>query len=141
MGLVNLRNANLLLMSLNPERLLEMNAICTKSGYKGIQTSDSIPSTILSLKQKKIDIVLFDSNLSGTNCTDFVKAIKAGFPKVKILPILDTSDINLNELKTSLSNLSISKTISFPISQTLLSSTLDSLMMEKMGITSSSVTN
>lgn len=134
MGLVNLRSASLLLFSVDQEKLKQINTICIKGGYKSITTANSIPATLTNLKQKKIDILLFDTNLGGTDSMEFGKAIRVAFPKIKILPIISQDATSL-----AFESIGITKTANFPLDQENIIKILEDLMMQKMGITQSSV--
>ena len=122
MGLVNLRKAKLLLVSLSPEKLKQLEAAASKAGYKGFATATSVPTAIGALKAGKTDILVSDTDLGGTSFADFEKALKAAFPKVKLLPV------------------STDGPLKFPVDAEALGKAADKLMMEKMGIAASGVT-
>jgi len=121
MGLVNLRKAKLLLLSLSGENLKQLETASAEAGYRGTVTAASVPAAISALKGGKFDIVVADSDLGGTPFADFVKALKAAFPKVRLLPV------------------SADGALTFPVDSDSLGKAVDKLMMEKMGITASGV--
>ena len=127
MGLVNLRKAKLLLLSVSAERLKELQGIGSQLGYKGMDAVDSVPTTIATLKGGKTDVLIVDTDLGGTPFPDFAKAIRQAFPKVKILPVTHEPGKAANS-------------VSFPIQKDALGRAVDQLMMEKMGIAASTVT-
>ena len=137
MGLVNLRNGNLLIFSLSQELLDSTAKICKQAQFKGVYTASTVPQVIQDLKTKKIDILVSEANLGATSFEDFVKAVRAAFPKVKIVPLLDsTKDVSL---KDNLKTMGFSVFLNLPVDSKELIPKLEGLMMEKMGISSAGV--
>lgn len=124
MGLVNLRNAKLLLLSVTSARLGELKNISVKLGFKNVQTVDSIPGAIAALKAGRTDVLIVDADLGGTSLADFLKAMHAGFPKIKILSISDGGGAG---------------GIHFPLDEKAYGKAVDQLVMEKMGIAPAAV--
>ena len=130
MGLVNLRNAKLLVLSVTQSRLSELKSVSAKAGFKAVQFADSIPSAIAALKGGKTDVLVVDSDLGGTAIADFLKAIQSAFPKVKILSILPP----IPEGQTPKGG-----NLHFPLEDKSFGKAVDHLVMAKMGISSSAV--
>ena len=130
MGLVNLRSAKLLLVSVTNSRLEELKSMSSRLGFKAISTADSVPTAIQALKGGKTDVLVVDAELGGTQISDFLKAVQHGFPKVKILPVLPPVPAGENAKGNN---------VHFPLEEKAFSKTIDQLVMAKMGIATSSV--
>ena len=77
---------------------------------------------------------MFDFDLGETKPTDFITAIKAAFPKLKIIPVVG-ADVDSSQI----TSLGIKYSLKDPITGPKLIAVLDQVAMEKMGITSSKV--
>jgi DNA-binding NtrC family response regulator len=132
MGLVNLRNASVLILSPSNQMARELKASLEKNKYKGVQVTSITPEALQILKVNKIEIIVADNDLGETKITDFLAAISKAFPKLKGI-IINTKD------KADSDYLTYSE-VSYPVDVSKLIKLLEQAVMEKMGIASSAVT-
>lgn len=132
MGLVNLRNANVVVFSMDEGRSSELKSVLLNNRYKGVQCFKAVPDILAGLKSIKADILVVDNNLGDTKTEDFLKAISKAYSKIKVLVVL-TKDKDGENYEPS-------KEVPYPLDVTYFVKTLEQAMMEKMGIASSAVT-
>lgn len=131
MGLVNLRNANVLILSASAPLANEIKLLLEKNKYKGVQSVSSVPEALQLIKSLKTDILITDNDLGATKIEDLLPAISKAFPKLKGV-VLKSKE------KGESDYLSFSE-ISCPVNSTNLIKLLEQAMMEKMGIAVSTV--
>ena len=131
MGLVNLRNANVLVLSASSNLANEINVLLEKNKYKVVKSVTSVPEALQHIKTFKIDILITDNDLGATKIDDLIMAVSKAFPKLKGVVLMSKD-------KGESDYLSFSE-ISYPVNTANLIKLLEQAMMEKMGIAVSSV--
>lgn len=132
MGLVNLRNASVLILSPSTQMATELKASLEKNKYKGVIVVGTVPEALQSIKTQKTEIIVIDNDLGETKISDFLAAISKAFPKLKGI-IINTKDKADSDYLTYLE-------IAYPVDVSKLIKLLEQAIMEKMGIASSAVT-
>lgn len=131
MGLVNLRNANVLILSSNSAVGEDLKVVLEKNKYKGVRAISSVPEALQLIKSLKTDILVVDNDLGATKVDDFLLAISKAFPKLK--------GVVLNSKEKGQSDYLSFSEIAYPVDASKLIKLLEQAIMEKMGIASSSV--
>lgn len=132
MGLVNLRNASVLILSPSRQMANELKASLEKNKYKVVRVVGTVPEALQAIKASKIEILVTDNDLGQTKITDFLLAISKAFPKLKGI-IMSTKDKADSDYMTYAE-------ILYPVDVSKLIKLLEQAVMEKMGIASSAVT-
>jgi len=131
MGLVNLRNANVLVLSASSTLANEIKILLEKNKYKGVKSVTSVPEALQLIRTLKTDILITDNDLGATKIDDLLMAIRKAFPKLKV--------VVLNSKEKGESDYLSFAEISYPVNTSHLIKLLEQAMMEKMGIAVSSV--
>ncbi len=132
MGLVNLRNTNVLVLSASATVAEEIRVLLEKNKYKGVRSVTSVPEALQLIKSLKTDILITDNDLGMTKVEDFLLAISKAFPKLKCV-VLKT------KVKDDGSDYCNYSESAYPVDAIELIKLLEQAIMEKMGIASSTV--
>ena len=133
MGLVNIRNASVLIVEDDDQVREALKQILERARYTRVLAQKSAEEGLKQLRGVKVDAVLLDWNLPGISGLDILRAIRANNKKI---PVLMLSEEKSKQREEEAIAAGANKFVSKPFASDQVLRAVDDLMLLRLGIQS-----